>query len=323
MVILGILWKQHKVINYSYLVTHIWLNNHRKWRHYTQWNENGSHSCFLIPSSVEYPWCLQLQSNDKVLWTSCNQAGFSSWSSSASSLSSLTIPSSMLSSLSLWPSRYLGLGPALVLKIPPVRLRSSPNKVSLASFSIAFARQDAKASRDLWTSAWIWMDVGLSFSARKKKKIRSLKFSTALIHCKDVVKDTYLWNAPPDLQKWPSSSSSQTGCYHGADDGRSRLWRNSPTASHRCLRGGQYRQQRRLCEQQWTFVTQLALPPKPWSVLPSVLWSRNMKLNRSNVAWEPHQQPHPNLGFTTDTILLQFSILNGTWRILALFQQEN
>lgn len=189
------------------MVTHIWLNNHRKWRHYThEMNGNVSHSCFLIPASVEYPWCLQLQSDaNKVLWTSCNQAGFSSWSSSASSLSSLTIPSSMLSSLSLWPSRYLGLGPALVLKIPAVRLRSSPNKVSLASFSIAFARQDAKVSRDLWTSAWIWMDAGLSFSAGgEKKKKRGRDQMSKILYSSIWLQRRCEGHVPLDCSTWSS-----------------------------------------------------------------------------------------------------------------------
>ncbi len=96
------------------------------------------------------------------------QAGFSSSSCSSSSLSSLTIPSSILSSLSLWPSRYLGLGAALVVNSPPGRARSSPNRVSLASLSIAFARHEAKVSRDLCTSAWTWTEDVFVFSAEEK-----------------------------------------------------------------------------------------------------------------------------------------------------------
>ena len=103
----------------------------------------------------------------KTVQTSCVQAGFSSTSCSSSSLSSLTIPSSILSSLSLWPSRYLGLGAALVVNSPPGRPRSSPNRVSLASLSMAFAKQDAKESRDLCTSAWTWTED--AFSAEEKK----------------------------------------------------------------------------------------------------------------------------------------------------------
>lgn len=56
----------------------------------------------------------------------------------------------MLSSLSLCPSRYLGLGVALAVNgAPPGRDSSSPNSVSLASLSMALARQEANASRDL------------------------------------------------------------------------------------------------------------------------------------------------------------------------------
>lgn len=105
----------------------------------------------------------------KHVQTSCGQAGSSSTSSSSSSLSSLTIPSSILSSLSLCPSRYLGLGAALVVKSPPGRARSSPNRVSLASLSIAFAKQEAKVSRDLCTSAWTCTEDVLIFSAEEKK----------------------------------------------------------------------------------------------------------------------------------------------------------
>ena len=99
--------------------------------------------------------------------TSCVQAGFSSASCSSSSLSSLTIPSSILSSLSLWPSRYLGLGAALVVNSPPGRAWPSPNRVSFASLSIAFARQEAKVSRDLCTSAWTWTEDVFSTGEKK------------------------------------------------------------------------------------------------------------------------------------------------------------
>lgn len=79
-----------------------------------------------------------------------------SWTFSSSS-SSLTIPSSMLSILSLCPSRYRG--PLCVLRAINKLLgigMLSPNSCSLASFSMTFARQYAKLSRDLWTSAVTW-----------------------------------------------------------------------------------------------------------------------------------------------------------------------
>lgn len=102
------------------------------------------------------------------------QAGSSPASSSSSSLSSRTIPSSMLSSLSLCPSRYLGLGAALVVKSPPGRPRSSPNRVSFASLSIALAKQEAKLSRDLCTSAWTCTEDVLVFSAAEKKELNPM-----------------------------------------------------------------------------------------------------------------------------------------------------
>lgn len=46
--------------------------------------------------------------------------------------------------------------------------------------------------------------------------------------------DRYLWNAPPGLQRWRSSSSSRTDS-HDTVHGRSRLWRSYPAASRLCL----------------------------------------------------------------------------------------
>lgn len=126
------------------------------------------------------------------LWLAC-QAGFSSTSCSSSSLSSLTIPSSMLSSLSLWPSRYLGLGAALVVKRPPGRARPSPNSVSLASLSMAFAREEAKESRDLWTSAWTWTEDVLVFSAEEKNYLWVVSCEIYLSRCYSKQSPCLVW----------------------------------------------------------------------------------------------------------------------------------
>lgn len=82
---------------------------------------------------------------------------------------------------------------------------------------------NVKKKKDTWYSP-----TTKSFS---KPKVKQTPFS--VIYWGD---GTYLWNAPPGLQRWPSSSSSRTDC-HGAVDGRSHLWRSYPAASHLCLRG--------------------------------------------------------------------------------------
>lgn len=120
-------------------------------------------SCLPIISATENP--------DFISRTMRGQTCSDQRSFSSSSLSSFTMPSSMLSSLSLWPSRYLGFCVPLITKRPPCGARLCSNSASLASLSMAAAKREANESRLLWASAWTWTEDG--FSAEKiKRQIR-------------------------------------------------------------------------------------------------------------------------------------------------------